>query len=276
MDRKLIALLGVGLFVVGLVVAIAGMAMRNRPQASSTQQLASASATATSTPSPEPTTTVNSVPILMYHYIRPLPDQKKDPVGYNLSVAPETFQKQLDQIKAAGYTTTTLDAFTEHRLPEKPIILTFDDGYDDAYSAAFPALKERGMVATFYVITDYMDHPRYMSWEQLKQMAAAGMQIESHTTNHADLSKISRDEQLKELVDSKRAIEEHLGTKVRHFCYPSGKFTEETLALTKAAGYETAVTVNPGIANVDGDLLQLPRVRIYPTTDVLKLVTSDR
>lgn len=261
-----VGLLVVALMGVGAIFVLAGRRVAIKPQAAVVPTLA-ATPTPTPTPTIPPTTAVTEVPILMYHYIRDY-HNPADKVGENLSISPQKFREQLDAIKGAGYTATTLDAFVEHKLPEKPVILTFDDGYADAYSAVFPALRERGMAATFYVITDYLDKPKYMTWEQVKEMAAAGMQIESHTLNHADLRKLSPDEQLRELVESKRVIEERLGTPVRHFCYPSGRYTEETLGLVKAAGYETATTVAPGVAKIGDDPYQLPRLRVLEQTNL--------
>ncbi len=98
-------------------------------------------------------------------------------------------------------------------------------------------------------------------------MQGAGMQIESHGPSHRDLTTLSKEEQLNELVESKKTIEEKLGKTVRHFCYPSGRYSEASLALVKSAGYETATTTKSGVASYTVSPYELPRLRIVNTTD---------
>ena len=215
---------------------------------------------------PEPTSTISSVPVLMYHYIRAYNDPA-DQIGINLSVAPQTFARQLDYLIEHGYTSATLNDFVEHRLKEKSVILTFDDGYADHYTEAFQALAARAMTGTFYIVTNAVGKSGSLTWDQIRQMQAAGMQIESHGPSHRDLTILSQKDQLTELVESKKTIEKELGKIVRHFCYPSGRYTAETPALVKSAGYETAVTTKAGVASYTVNPYELPRVRVNNTTN---------
>jgi peptidoglycan/xylan/chitin deacetylase (PgdA/CDA1 family) len=206
-----------------------------------------------------------SVPILMYHHIRPLPEHNQ--MARNLSVSPETFGRQLDYIKAHGYTPITFSQLREGVLPPKPVILTFDDGSDDAYTAAFPALKQRDMTGVFYVISGVVGHSDTVNWDQLREMQRTGMEIGAHTVSHPDLATASEKEQQHEIDDSIIDIQEHLGEPVISFAYPSGKSTPQTVELLKAAGITYSVTTNPGVAtNIDNPQL-LPRQRITDTTD---------
>ncbi|MCZ7667599.1 MAG: polysaccharide deacetylase family protein [Chloroflexi bacterium] len=127
------------------------------------------------------------VPILMYHYIS-VPPADADIYRQDLSVTPENFRQQMAYLAENGYTpidlyqlSAAITAKTD--LPDKPVILTFDDGYLDNYENAFPVLQEFGFPGTFFIITDYADQGAagYANWEQLAEMAAAGMRIETHT-----------------------------------------------------------------------------------------------
>ena len=257
--RNLIVL---GLIGFGIFLIARGWSSQPRASEISTSSQSQPEPAATS----EPTSTVSAVPILMYHYIRDYNDPR-DKIGINLSVAPQTFARQLDHLTKQGYTTATLDDFTQHRLKEKSVILTFDDGYASHYTDAFPALKARGMTATFYIVTNAVGTNGSLTWDQIREMQGAGMQIESHGPSHRDLTTLSKEEQLNELVESKKTIEGKLGKTVQHFCYPSGRYTEDTLALVKSAGYETATTTKSGVASYTHSPYELPRLRIENITD---------
>lgn len=211
------------------------------------------------------------IPILMYHYIRDYTDPK-DKIGVNLSVSPTTFAQQLAALKGAGYTTVTFNDL-DQPLPAKPIILTFDDGYDDAYTAALPALKQQGMRAVFYLVTQFLNTPHYLTTDQAKALDAEKMEIASHTVDHHELAKQSETQQQIELSQSKTTLETLIGKPIDHFCYPSGKYNAVTLGLDKTVGYRTATTTKPGIAtghSFNTTPYELPRVRVTNQTDLLK------
>ena len=199
------------------------------------------------------------IPVLMYHSISNLP-------GNSLGVPPEKFALQMKYLYNAGFTTITPDQLYsalqgKTRLPRRPIMITFDDGYHDNFTAAFPVLKQYNFKATFFVVTGYIG-PGMLTWDEIKQMAGAGMNIESHTVNHLDLRTLPPARMRKELADSKTAIESNLGTKVEYFCYPAGKFNSTTLALLKDLGYKMAFTTVAGTVRRNQPLLQLRRIRI--------------
>jgi|GEM_PF-249773 Predicted xylanase/chitin deacetylase len=207
------------------------------------------------------------IPTLMYHYVRYV-DPNLDPLGYNLSVTPENLAAQLDWIAQQGYTTVTMDTLMrcryggspEQPCPAKPIALTFDDGYEDAFTQAFPALQQRGMVATFYIITNFVGSPMYLNWDQIRIMRAAGMEIGAHTQNHPDLTILSIEQARDEIAGSKAIIEAQLGEPIRSFCYPAGRFSGNIVNLVKEAGFTNATTTMSDLPQ-SGDFM-LPRIRV--------------
>lgn len=210
------------------------------------------------------------IPILMYHYIRDF-DDPNDQIGTNLSVSPSTFDKQLSWLKDNGYQSVNPDyLLNPYALEHKPIILTFDDGYNDAYTNAFPILKKDGFIATFYLITNYIENsnPDYLTWDQAKEMKRANMNIGSHTLTHPDLAKSTDAQMDKEVSESKKILESTIGGATSDFCYPSGKYDTRTITTLKKYGYKTAVTVKSGIANQESNLFELPRIRMTNNTNL--------
>ena len=208
------------------------------------------------------------VPILMYHYIRVNPN-RHDTLGADLSVTPQHFAAQMALLVAAGYRTITLDdlvaALRDGRpLPPHPVILTFDDGYADFYSSAYPILARDGLRATSFVITGRVDRPGYLTWGQMRTMEAGGLvQFESHTVDHVELPYVSLVKAEYELNASRAALEQHLGVPIDFFCYPSGRYNAQVETLVARAGYEAAVTTQPGALHRAGSLLALSRVRVH-------------
>jgi len=206
------------------------------------------------------------IPVLMYHYIRTLNDPA-DQIGTNLSVDPAKFAEQLDLIKSRGYTAINFQDLLTGKLPEKPIILTFDDGYNDFYTAAYPALKVRGMTATSFVITGKIGDGNYMIENQIKELSDNGIEIGSHTIAHPDLSKLTTAKATKEITESRQMLEKIIGGSVVSFCYPSGKYNVETEKIVKDSGYSFAVTTNGGVTTF-ADTFALNRYRVNHDTNI--------
>jgi peptidoglycan/xylan/chitin deacetylase (PgdA/CDA1 family) len=205
------------------------------------------------------------IPIVMYHHVGPLPPNA-DIFRKDLTVVPSLFEDELQRFAEQGVETVSLDDLMEHyaggpELPKRSVILTFDDGYDDAYDFAFPLLQQYGMTGTFFIVTEFVGRPGYLTWEQIKEMDAAGMSIEAHSATHADLSVVGPAELRRQLVEPKRALEEQLGHPVRFLAYPSGKYNAGTVAATKAAGYLAAVTVVHGTSHPASAPFEVTRVR---------------
>ncbi|MCS7179166.1 MAG: polysaccharide deacetylase family protein [Anaerolineae bacterium] len=220
------------------------------------------------TPTPGPLPDFAEVPILMYHYVEDLPPHA-DRIRRDLTVRPEMFEAQLQYLAQAGYQTITLtDLYlhlTEGRpLPEKPVILTFDDGYRDAYTVVFPLLQKYGFVGTFFVLATPADYgsPRYLDWGMMKEMADAGMEIQGHGRDHVDLRGRSYEFLVYQILGIKEAVEYHTGRPVRFFCYPSGHYDASVIAVVRSAGYWGAVTTAYGRIHTRENLYTLQRIRI--------------
>lgn len=200
----------------------------------------------------------------MYHYIRVNPNPN-DRLGHNLSIPPEEFDRQMRHLSENGYETVSFDQIYDlsQPLPEKPILLTFDDGYADAYTAAFPVLQRYGFQGTFYVITDFVGRPRYLNVDQIREMAAAGMSFGSHAVSHRSLTSLSASRLEQELSTSRTQLEDLLQRPVVDFCYPLGRFNQGVRQAVERAGYRSAVTTRYGFASSGGDQLLLPRIRIW-------------
>jgi peptidoglycan/xylan/chitin deacetylase (PgdA/CDA1 family) len=208
--------------------------------------------------------TMHAVPILMYHYIRVV-DQSRDPLGYQLSIPPETFARQLDWLALQGYTPIRMDMAVRclngaAGCPERPIALTFDDGYIDAYTDVLPMLQERDFVATFYIVGSFVGREGYMDWEHLSALRDAGMEIGAHSISHVDLTAVGQAQAYSEISDSRQMLMEELGITVTSFCYPAGRFNPVIRALVQRAGFTNALTTIEGWDY--SDHYTLPRLRI--------------
>jgi peptidoglycan/xylan/chitin deacetylase (PgdA/CDA1 family) len=213
------------------------------------------------------------VPILMYHYVS-VPPEDADRYRLDLSVTPDQFAAQLAWLRDNGYTTISLDDLYlalvyGSPLPPRPVILTFDDGYTDAYDHAFRLLRQQRMKGTFFVVTDWIDaqRPGYLTWAQAREMAGAGMAIQSHSRSHPDLTNgCDYDCLVFQILGSVETIEAEIGVRPRFFCFPSGRYDAAVLDILPQIGIIGAVTTRPGTLHTNDHLLDLKRVRIRGTT----------
>ena len=204
------------------------------------------------------------IPVLNYHQIN---DTEKNA----LTVNTEQFEAQMKYLSENGYTAITpadmLDAWENGtQLPEKPVIITFDDGYLDNYNHAFPVLEKYQLKATIFLISDYVNtYPNYLTWSAVQDMQQSGLiDFESHTLSHEELTKApDLDEAKHQLVGSKQAIEWNLGKQVNFIAYPCGEYNDDIEQATKDAGYRAAFTVNYGLAEPGEDPFILDRVPIF-------------
>lgn len=208
------------------------------------------------------------VPILMYHYIRPLPSMMRDRVGYNLSTSPETFRAQMEWLSMNGYHPVDfndLRAYFAGRKPlaEKPVVITLDDGYQDLYTTAYPILQFYNFKAVAYIVTSFVGRAKYVTAAQVIEMDHNGMEIASHTVDHADLARTSVYWATTQLVASRAWLQHLLGHSVVDFAYPSGKFNAMVVRALQATGYDTAVTELPGTAHSRADRYVWTRVRVF-------------
>jgi peptidoglycan/xylan/chitin deacetylase (PgdA/CDA1 family) len=219
------------------------------------------------------------VPILMYHYV----DDEPPPAGPyadNLTVRTKDFIAEMDYLVKGGYSTVSLaDVYKamagEKELPAKPVVLTFDDGGVDNYQVAFPILEQRGLSGTFFVITGSVGKEGQRDWDQLTEMAAKGMSIQSHTVSHPDLRGVSASRLRSELVDSREAIAEAIGEPSYVLCYPSGAYDATVIEAARASGYLMAVTTDQGREGDPTAVFEMKRRRVpafLPLDTFAKLV----
>ena len=204
-------------------------------------------------------------PILEYHMVteNPHPDAKP------YVVPPEDFAEQLDYLAEEGYTTITPQDYARARkgkqqLPEKPIILSFDDGYEDNWRVVLPMLEERGMKAVFYMVTNSIGQPGYLTWDNLFDMERRGMEIGSHTANHLPLTTLSPEKQREELRLSKLMLEWKGMKTIYSFSYPNGSYNAGVVTMLAEEEYLTAVTGEAGLNTLETNPYLLRRVNIPP------------
>jgi peptidoglycan/xylan/chitin deacetylase (PgdA/CDA1 family) len=224
------------------------------------------------------------VPILLFHAIA----DDADPG----SVSPATFAAQLEAIAHAGFHTVTFREWLQHEdhrapLAANPVLLTFDDGTEDAYTTVLPMLRSRGMRACFFVTTGLVGldaahrqvrseagaTKRYLVWPELPQLRQAGMEIGSHGATHARLPDLDHDHVVGELRTSKDKLEVLLGIHVLAFAYPYNSVRGWIEPLVQAEGYRAAVA---GSVHGGKDRFALYRITVNRETTPEKLVDQLR
>src|SRR4029077_12152460 len=208
-----------------------------------------------------------SVPILMYHYIRPAPSIYLDRLGYRLTVTPDDFHSQMDWLSVNGYHPIDFNDLRTYfggltPLPSKPVVITLDDGYSDLYTTAFPILKSYRFKAVAYIVTSFVGQPRYVTGEQIVEMDQNAIQIASHTIDHANIGGASVGSATYQLATSKAWLKHLIGHSVVDFAYPSGRFSSSAVYALQATGYDTAVTELPGTVHSRADRYTRTRISV--------------
>jgi len=205
------------------------------------------------------------VPVLMYHVLGDGPN--------SLYVSVADFRAQMDWLQKNGYHTVTLMQLYRNQtkgdpLPDKPIVLTFDDGYASFYTVGYPAFKQHHFTAVLFAVPGFFGRPGYVTAQQVLEMDRGGMEIESHTMRHLDLPSLSDEALHHEVFDSKKELEQALGHAVQFFCYPSGSYNIRVLKFVKEAGYLAGLTTKYGAVTPDTAPLEWRRVRISQGTSL--------
>lgn len=207
------------------------------------------------------------VPILLYHYVEYVKD-KGDTIRQSLTVNPYWFEEQAKYLINNGYTTITLGDLYEvinnqKKIPQKPVIITFDDGYRDFYTDAFPILQKYNLKATNFVFPNVLDKPNNMDTWMVKKISDSGLvTIGSHTLSHIYMPKVNEKHLRTELVESKSILEKIIGKPVDFFAYPYGAYDEKSIEEVKKAGYKLAVATTLGSAHNREMLFKLSRIRV--------------
>jgi peptidoglycan/xylan/chitin deacetylase (PgdA/CDA1 family) len=195
------------------------------------------------------------LPILVYHHVRPGSTS-------TLFVSPEVFDEELNYLQYYGFHTISFtdlaDYFEKGKpLPPNPFIISLDDGWENQFEYAFPILQKYHDTATFYVVTDYLDHGNFMTTEQLKTMVAAGMTIGCHTRSHPYLTSVGQQRAWDEIAGAK-AILEADGFNIDTFAYPYGAYNARVVDTVREAGFRTARTVDAGTRVTANNFEKLP------------------
>lgn len=219
------------------------------------------------TPTPKPH---KKIPIIMYHYVEHVEVPEGDENARkkrSLSIHPSVFEQHLRSLSAAGYESYFVrevpDLLRENTiLPDKNVVLTFDDGYASFYSVVLPLLKKYNMRGTLYVMPNYIGREGFLNKRQLEEIIDSNLvEIGAHTLDHAHLKGMSASAARTQIQTSKTALEELFDIKVESFAYPFGAFDEQTIQLTKEASYSAAVSVMTSALHTEDDLFYLYRLR---------------
>lgn len=218
----------------------------------------------------------DGIPVLMYHKVSP----SYKAGGLGLRVRPKDFAWQMQYLYNNRYHTVSLEDvvdYWQHKksLPSNPVVITFDDGYEDNYKYAYPILKKYHFTATIFVVvnsvgkTNFFDVRRgvqpvnkMLTWAEIKELDANGITIGAHTMNHPHLAKIKPYQAEREIIESKKALEKALGKPVLTFSYPYGSYNKTVEDFVKKAGFKVAVTTKQGINFSNADPYALKRIRI--------------
>lgn len=215
----------------------------------------------------------------MYHYVSELPADA-DAIRRGLTVAPELFEEHLRYLHDQGYETVFLRDLIEtlstgKPLPEKPIVLTFDDGYIDAYTTIFPLLQKYGFVGEFFVLSTpaHFEAPAYLTWAEMREMAEGGMSIQAHGRDHYDLRNRDVDFLVYQILGIKQAVEAHTDQPALFFCYPSGRYDDQVLRVVESAGYWGGVTTDWGATQSLANRYTWPRLRVPGTWSLERFIS---
>jgi peptidoglycan/xylan/chitin deacetylase (PgdA/CDA1 family) len=222
--------------------------------------------------------------ILMYHMI----SEPKTAAEVKYACPPKRFEQHLKMLLSIGFKPVSINAIEDYYihqtpLPDKAFLVTLDDGFEDNYSNAFPIFKRYLIPAVIYLATgligktnQWMSTPifserKMLSWTQIKDMAGEGITFGSHTVSHPKLTELDDESVSKELIQSKKIIEDQLDLECSHFAYPYGLLNERTSELVKKVGFKTACTTRSGFNNAERDPLMLHRIEVYGDDSTWKL-----
>jgi peptidoglycan/xylan/chitin deacetylase (PgdA/CDA1 family) len=212
-----------------------------------------------------------TVPILLYHRISNWPAKQMR----RLTLRPDVLEAQLKELKSRGFIGLTVTSYvkclrTSQRLPEKPIVLTFDDGFKDFITDALPLLEKYGFPCTLYIVAGLVGNNAkwlrmpdrelpLLNWSDLRKLASAGVEIGSHTVTHPALDLMKESDVCDELLNSKRIIERELSSPVESIAYPFGFRNQLVRRIAESSGYSSACAVRYRASYTDDDQFDLPR-----------------
>ena len=199
----------------------------------------------------------------MLHHVNP---STPPAAAAALTITPAQFTAELQSLVSARYATITAAELTadlargDH--PRRTVVLTFDDGYADAYVYVLPLLRKYGFRGTFYIIRDTVGTPGHLTWAQIRALHDSGMEIGDHGTEHVALSELDRAGQLAQAATCADALRRLAGVTPVTYAYPSGDYNAVTLGVMKTANMHAAFTTQSGVVTTLARPYELPRIRI--------------
>ena len=207
----------------------------------------------------------SGIPVLMYHKIGD--DKDNDAV-----IREDLFREQMKFLKDNGYNPLTMDQLYDYvvngaAVPEKPVVLTFDDGYADTYSIVYPIMKEYGFAATVFINPG--DVGTRLTWDQIREMHKNGITISNHGFQHIEMGQLSEAKQIENITKAQEALAKEVGIKDNPwFCYPYGDKNEFTDAATKKAGIKMSMAMKSGWAHTGDNPYNILRVWVGNAVDI--------
>ncbi|MGA2765067.1 MAG: polysaccharide deacetylase family protein [Spirochaetia bacterium] len=201
-------------------------------------------------------------PILIYHSIRRYVESDTPAVRRYIAT-PEALEQELAWLRDNGFVSVSFDDLANHitsgaPLPPKPVILSFDDDWESQYRYGLPLLKKYGFSATFYIWVVVVGMKHHMTWDEIRELKAAGMQLGCHTITHPYLTRVQKDETLQhEILGARKIIEARTGASVTTIAYPFGQYDERVVAAAKSAGFTSARSTWPGVVHSQEGLYSL-------------------
>ena len=221
------------------------------------------------------------VPVLMYHSISDVANRR----FRQFTVSPTLFAEQMGYLHQHAYTPITVTQLVralfrgEIALPERPVVLTFDDGFADFFTEVLPLLKQYGFVATLYISTAFVNGTsswlkyegertrRMLTWDQLSEISASGIECGAHSHSHRQLDTLSCLIAQEEIVLSKRLLERHLKQEILSFAYPYGYHSATIRRQVREAGFSSACAVKHAMSSETTDSFALARLMVRADTN---------
>ncbi|MGG7621442.1 polysaccharide deacetylase family protein [Bacillus coreaensis] len=217
------------------------------------------------------------IPVLLYHVVKPNPDPT-NPYQFSL----EEFEKHMAYLKENGYRTLTMKQYFnildgKAAMPEKPILLTFDDNSNDFYPYVYPILQRYGMKATQFTVSNWVNGSWNMTESEILTVMENGVDIQIHTVTHPFLANLSKEEQYVEIQNAAEALKNLTGRTTFAFAYPYGNYNSDTISLLKDLGFKGAFKVGGGLSTDQSNRYELPRIMIlqnHTIEDFVRMIES--
>jgi peptidoglycan/xylan/chitin deacetylase (PgdA/CDA1 family)/GT2 family glycosyltransferase len=217
---------------------------------------------------------IAGIPILMYHAIG-----REDEPASRFVLPVDRFEQHLSWIRRLGYQTISFGQFLEYKRnrllpPVRSVVITFDDGYADNYSLAYPILQSHNIPATIFVVSDYVGRANewdqegdlagrpLLSWTQVRELSSNGIQIGAHSCSHPVLTEISESEAKQQIAGSQKDLQSKLGVDIDIIAYPYGEYNETTQDTARQAGFMAGCTTDAQLNTLTSPSLALPRTEI--------------